>query len=265
VTATRRLPPVLYGPAIARPAPLGRRSQIYVSTDGVFVDHCDGLAWTRFMALAPTTPPPPPPDPGGDPPPYTPPTPAYLLDTDFETETLASIFNVGVGSHASISTVNPHHGAKHFRDTLVGSSSPSERAFPTGVRQVVFRDWFYISALPANLQYLFSVIGGGHNYSIRVASSGQISMRIDSTPTGLGSVISAGAWHVVDGVIDTTGATATYTARLDGGTAGNMSVVTATADLTDFHYDLSGSNTMTIDHDQLRIHNTASMYPLVDA
>ncbi len=265
MTAQRRHQGLTFGTLAARPPVLGHKQAGYVETDGVYVDYDDGVTWYTFMSHAPSTPGTAIDPGGGDVPPYTPPTPAYLLSTDFETETLASIFNVGVGAHATISTVNPHHGTKHFRDTLVGLSSPSERAFPAGVRQIVFRDWFYVSARPANLQYLFSVIGGGHNYSIRIASSGQISMRIDSTPTGLGSVISAGTWHVVDGVIDTSGATATYTAKLDGGTEGNMSVVTASADLTDFHYDLSGSNTMTIDHDQLRIHNTASFYPLADA
>ncbi len=265
VTAQRRQQGLSIGLKASRPPVLGHKQAGYVSTDGVFVDYDDGAAWYTFMALAPTIPPPPDPVIPPDPPAYTPPTPAYIIDTDYETGTLSSIFAVAVGTHATISTVNPHHGSKHFRDTLTGAGSVSEGKIPAGVRQIAFRDWFSVSTTPSQLQYLISFIGSAHNFSIRINASRVVSMFIGSSGSALGSAITAGTYHVVDGVIDITGDPATYTARLDGGSPVTLTIANTPGDFTNFMIDQSGNNTITIDHDQFRVHNTASFYPLSDA
>ncbi len=271
---------VRYGTMSQRPAAASVTDQAYVATDatGLFGSTqgggstletylSDGSRWNLVMQYGATKPPPPPPPP--PPAVWLTPHPAFttIANEGFETALLANIFNT-VGPGVTISTANPHTGSKHFRDVPRTIGSISSANIAANNRQIVARFWFYLSALPALNQFLFSV-HGPTRFSTIATTAGHLHAQIGNSNQlpDLGTYTAA-AWHRCDISCDlgTDLTKATMNARLDSGTTQTLTIPFPSGDMQSWSLDLGVSSenlqTITVDIDDIKITNNPADYPI---
>jgi hypothetical protein len=203
----------------------------------------------------------------GTPPNFAAPQPSRNLETfvveSFETFSLAQIFDVQVGTTASLDTTHARTGSQAVKIHQTGTANASIRSI-NSLPIVVGRFAFWIASNPsATLQQGQCL--GGVNAVFQISTAGIQTAGFTGATVASGITVTDGAWHVIDFRVDLRGSTYLMDWMVDGVAQTQATIAAAGARVVS-QFKFASSGAVTIDYwlDDWQLSDDWGSYPLAD-
>lgn len=170
----------------------------------------------------------------------------------------------GAGVNVSISTTTVRSGTAALRSNPTAAAGQLNKSLPAGIRTLAGRTYLRAAALPGagTNPIIYNGDNVSGNFRIRLADTGQVQIQVSAgTTVDVGTPISTGTWYRIDFLMDSSGATASLKATVDGGTEATATNVQAAADITVYREGVFTSATCDLFFDDTILGDASSDYP----
>lgn len=189
----------------------------------------------------------------------------------FESDSVATIFDIATGTIAAIATDQAHEGTSSLKFHQTGSSSAAKRTL-TGAQVGVHRFWLRWSATPGANEQAFVIRDSADATSLLIffiRNTGFLNIQAASG-TGSGNTNSASApganiWHAIDIRFDTSGTSWAIDWSIDGVSQTSVAATGQVAtNQASANFAKSGANTFDWWVDEWQYSHLSADYPLAD-
>lgn len=148
----------------------------------------------------------------------------------------------GTGLTLETTIIEPGGGANSYK--WIANAAQAYLGHTVAQTTLADRFYFYFGTLPNATASIAQYVNANGSAFVKVGTAGQVSILMGAgSAANVGSAIATGAWHYVDVKIDTSGPTATMSAKLDGGTEASSSVAQVSANITSIRRGFPGAPT----------------------
>src|ERR1035437_7076476 len=133
---------------------------------------------------------------------------------------------------------------------------------PTGT-QFVLRKYVYLQNLPSVTSTMLQFINANGNCSFKVTAAGLAELTMGTSgDISTTKTLAINTWYRIDIKVDTSGATATATATIDGASSTTASAAQASTNITSIRFGNITASTWSLNIDDMTVSATIGDYPI---